>query len=131
MPLYEITLTASRVVKVHGASLDEASQRALAANDVLDDVEATDGSEIDDATHYDALPGYIRDIIDQAEAGETLEVLGVGQSANRVYDDGEYAVFVERVGPADGYDGPPVVVQVYDGNRWVDFDPELHGENDD
>ena len=130
MPLYEITLTASKVVQIHGESLDDASQRAVAANETLDEVEATDGGEIDDPTHYDELPSFIREIVDSAEAGEDLEVLGVGQSANRVYDDGEWAVYIERVGPADGYYGPPVVVQFYDGNRWTDFDPEIHGDDD-
>lgn len=132
MPLYEITLTASRVVQIHGDNENDASQRAIAANEVLDEVEVTDIDESgDDPTHYDELPSFIREVVDAAEAGDITEVLGVGQSANRVFDDGEWAVFVERVGPADGYDGPPVVVQYYDGNRWTDFDPEVHGYNTD
>jgi hypothetical protein len=67
------------------------------------------------------MPDEVRDIFDRAEAGEDLEVLGIGQTGNRVYDDGEWRVWVERVGPADGYYGPTVVVEHFDGNRWSDF----------
>ena len=131
MPLYEITLTASLVVKVHGDSLNEASQRAVAAHPTLDDVEATDGGEVDDPTGYDELPGFVRAVVDQVESGDELPVLGVGQTGNRVYDDGEWRVWRERVGPADGYDGPACTVEFYDGQRWSDFDPEQHDLDDD
>lgn len=132
MPLYEITLTASKVVMAHGASEAEAGRTALEANETLDEVEVTDVDEVEpDPIHYEELPSHIRLIVDQVEAGEELEVLGVGQTGNRVYDDGEWRVWQERVGPADGYNGPPATVEFYDGNRWSDFDPEAHGFNDD
>lgn len=130
MPLYEITLTASKVVRVHGDSLDEASQRAATSNPTLDEVEVTDGGEVDDTTGYDSLPSYIREVVDRLEAGEEMERLGIGQAADRMYDDGEWRVWRERVGPSDGYDGPPVTIEFYDGNRWSDFDPEIHDVDD-
>jgi hypothetical protein len=67
------------------------------------------------------LPAEVQDVFDRAEAGDDLEVLGVGQTGNRVYDDGVWRVWIERVGPADGYFGPRVVLEHYDGNRWSDF----------
>lgn len=70
------------------------------------------------------MPEEVRDIFDRAEAGEDLEVLGVGQAANRVYDDGRWRVWVERCGPEDGYFGAPVTVEHYDGNCWSDFEVE-------
>lgn len=70
------------------------------------------------------MPDEVREVVDQAEAGEDLEVLGVGQSADRVYDDGEWRVWIERVGPEDGYHGPKVVVEHYDGTCWSDFERE-------
>lgn len=128
MPLYEITLTASKVVKFHAPNRIDAEKRALAEVTELDDIEVTDSGETEDGTFYDYLPEHIRAIVDEAR---TLPVLGVGQSANRVFDDGKWAVFVERVGPSDGYEGPPVTVQVYDGNTWVDFDPDVHDADND
>lgn len=70
------------------------------------------------------IPDEVQEVIDQAEAGEDLEVLGVAQSANRVYDDGRWRVWIERVGPEDGYHGPKVVVEHYDGTCWSDFERE-------
>jgi hypothetical protein len=72
----------------------------------------------------DEMPDECRDIFERAQAGEDLEVLGSAQTANRVYDDGRWRVWIERVGPEDGYDGPPVTVEHYDGNRWSDFPTE-------
>lgn len=71
------------------------------------------------------LPDEAQAIIDQIEAGDDddLEVLGVGQTGDRVFDDGEWRVWRERVGPEDGYDGPPATIEHYDGHRWTDFDP--------
>lgn len=132
MPLYEITLTASKVVKVHAADDDAAEAKALSANETLDEVEVTDTEEIEpDPTHYEELPDHIREVVDRVESGEELKVLGVGQTGNRVYDDGEWRVWAERAGPADGYDGPGVSVEFYNGHRWSDFNPEAHGFNDD
>jgi hypothetical protein len=80
--------------------------------------------EVDEEDEDGGIPDEVQEIIDQAEAGEDLEVLGVGQSANRVYDDGEWRVWIERVGPEDGYFGPRVVVEHYDGIRWSDYEGE-------
>lgn len=130
MPLYEITLTASKVVKVHGANRTEAEERALKANHDLGDVEVTDSGETEDGTFYDYLPEHIRELVDRIEAGEEFPVLGVGQSANRIYDSEGWRVWVERVGPEDSYDGPAVTVECYDGNAWSDFDPDVHDTDD-
>lgn len=124
MPLYDITLTASKVVQVHGDTMRDAEKRALSANPTLDEVEVTDGDEVAAFDFYDTLPSHIRDIVDRAEAGEEFERLGVGQTGDRIYDDGEYRVWRERVGPADGYDGPPVMVEFYNGERWSDVGPD-------
>jgi hypothetical protein len=124
MPLYEITLTASKVVKVHGETMRDAERKALSANGTLDEVDVTDGNEVASFDFYETLPDDVRDVVDRAEAGEEFEVLGVGQTANRIFDDGQYRVWVERVGPADGYDGPPVVVEFYNGQCWRDVGPD-------
>jgi hypothetical protein len=124
MPLYDITITASKVVKAHGNTMRDAERKALAANPTLDEVEVTDGEEVASFDFYDTLPDGIRDLVDRAEAGEEFERLGVGQTGDRIYDDGEYRVWRERVGPADGYDGPTVVVEYYNGEHWYDVDSE-------
>lgn len=130
MPLYEITLTASKVVKFHAPNRIDAEKRALAAVTELDEIEVTDSGETEDSSFYDYLPDHIREVVDAIEAGDELEVLGVGQTGDRVYDDGEWRVWRERVGPADGYDGPQATVECYDGTRWSDFDPDVHDTDD-
>jgi hypothetical protein len=86
------------------------------------DYELVDDDEDEDDD--DEMPAEARDIFDRAEAGEDLEVLGVGQAANRVYDDGMWRVWVERCGPEDGYFGAPVTVEHYAEGCWSDFEVE-------
>lgn len=121
MPMFEINLMATKSVYIHGATWDEAATKAISANETLGGVELDGWACLKDTNWYDELPDHIRTVVDQAEAGDDLEVLGQGQTGNRVYDDGEWRVWIERVGPEDGYYGPPVTVEHYDGDRWSDF----------
>lgn len=118
--MYEVTLTASRVVKVRADSAAEAEKRALARYPTLPtEPDVTEINLSSDA--YDELPDHIRAVVDEVEAGAVLEVLGIGQDADRVYDDGEYRVWRERCGPEDGYDGPLATIEHYDGHNWKDL----------
>jgi hypothetical protein len=101
----------------HGGDLVDVNGNRVGTFDLIDDEE--------DEDEDDEMPTEARDIFDRAEAGdEDLEVLGVGQAANRVYDDGRWRVWVERCGPEDGYFGAPVTVEHWDGSSWSDFEVE-------
>lgn len=45
--------------------------------------------------------------------------LAVGQADDLKYDDGEIRLWVARVGPEDGYNGPLVTAEKLSGGRWV------------
>jgi ribosomal protein S27E len=58
---------------------------------------------------------------------EEMPTLAVGQADNLKYDDGEWRVWLSRVGPEDGYEGPVVNYEHLEDGRWVAADEGTWG----
>lgn len=114
MDLFEVTLTASKVVRVLAANRIDAESKAATMVPTLDEIEVTDVEPLDMPYWFDTLPPGPREAVAKAWAGEDMPVLGVGQSANRLYDEDGWRVWQER------HNGV-VTVEMFNGDRWINF----------